>query len=123
MKEEQGRQRGAAGTAKTMAPVVWGGQTERREHDRHTAFWWAEIELATGRLSCSVFDLSPGGAKLRVGRPIAAKERLTLVIPPFGQFAGEVAWSADAHIGIQFASEEHPRIEKMIASRLNEIPR
>jgi len=109
--------------AKTMGSVVWGGQVERREHDRHKALWWAEIELATGRLSCSVFDLSPGGAKLRVGRPIAEKERLTLSIPPYGQFSGEVAWSRDAQIGIQFASEEHPRVEKMIQSRLNEIPR
>jgi PilZ domain len=95
---------------------------ERREHGRHKALWWAEIEMATGRFTCSVFDLSTGGAKLRVPRSIPEKEQLMLVIPPFGQFAGEVIWSDDAQAGIQFAREEHPRVTKMISSRLNQIP-
>jgi hypothetical protein len=95
---------------------------ERREHGRHKALWWAEIEMATGRFTCSVSDLSTGGAKLRVAHPIPEKEQLMLVIPPYGQFAGEVIWSDDAQAGIQFAIEEHPRISKMISSRLNQIP-
>ncbi|HZS84626.1 MAG TPA: PilZ domain-containing protein [Stellaceae bacterium] len=97
-------------------------QPERRQHGRHKALWWGEIEMATGRFTCSVFDLSMGGAKLRVARSIPEKERLTLVIPPFGQFMGEVVWSGDAQIGIEFAREDQPRVAKMITSRLNEMP-
>ncbi|MBV9523560.1 MAG: PilZ domain-containing protein [Alphaproteobacteria bacterium] len=96
---------------------------ERREHGRHKALWWAEIEVATGRFTCSVFDLSKGGAKLRVNRSIPERERLVLAIPPFGQFAGEVIWSGEALVGIAFATSEHARVEKMITSRLNEMPR
>jgi hypothetical protein len=32
-------------------------------------------------------------------------------------------WSSDGVIGIQFAAEEHHRVAKLIASKLNEIPK
>jgi hypothetical protein len=96
---------------------------ERREHGRYKATWWAEIELPTGRLTCTVFDLSPGGARLRVTRAIAEDEEVTLVIPPFGRFAAQVIWSGDACIGIRFASGEEERVARIINSRLNQAPR
>lgn len=96
---------------------------DRREHQRQKVRWWGQIDIGTDRFSCSVFDLSPGGARLRLHRGIPDKQRVKLMMPPFGQFEGEVSWTQDACIGIQFADAERHRVAKVIASRLNELPR
>jgi hypothetical protein len=98
-------------------------QGERREHLRQKVLWWGQIDVGTERYACSVSDLSPGGAKIRLPQDISANQRVKLTMPPFGEFEGEVCWVEDAYIGIQFADIEHPRVAKVIASRLNETPR
>jgi hypothetical protein len=99
-----------------------GEQGERREHPRQKVLWWGQIDIGTERYACSVSDLSPGGAKIRLPQDIPANQRVKLTMPPFGEFEGEVAWVTEAYIGIQFADTEHPRVAAVIASRLNEIP-
>jgi hypothetical protein len=98
------------------------GGPDRRKHHRHEVRWWAEIEVGTDRFACSVSDLSQTGAKVRVAQPVFTREPVRLGIPPFGGFEGEVVWSSDGVIGIQFAAEEHHRIANLIASGLNKLP-
>ena len=95
----------------------------RRQYHRLKVLWWGQIELGTKRLACSVFDLSPGGARVRLAHAFAASQPARLTMPPFGQFEGEVAWVEDGLAGIQFAQAEHARVARIIASRLNELPR
>jgi hypothetical protein len=99
-----------------------GEQGERREHLRQKVLWWGQIDVGTERYACSVSDLSPGGAKIRLPQDLATNQRIKLAMPPFGEFEGEVCWVNDACIGIQFADTEQSRVAKVIASRLNEIP-
>jgi hypothetical protein len=99
------------------------GADDRRKDHRHEVRWWAQMEVGTDRFACSIFDLSHSGARLRAVQPVVAKEPVRLGIPPFGGFEGEVVWSSDGVVGIKFAAEEHHRIAKVIASRLNEAPK
>jgi hypothetical protein len=80
------------------------------------------MEVGTDRFACSVSDLSQTGAKVRVAQPVFTREPVRLGIPPFGGFEGEVVWTNDGVIGIRFTDGEHPRVAKLIASRLNELP-
>jgi hypothetical protein len=95
----------------------------RRQHHRLKVLWWGQIDIGTKRLACSVFDLSPGGARVRLAHAFSATQPARLTMPPFGQFEGEVAWVEDGLAGIQFAAAEHARVARIIASRLNELPR
>ena len=94
----------------------------RREDHRHAVRWWAQMEVGTDHFACYVFDLSQSGAKVRVTQPVIAKELVRLGMPPFGGFEGEVVWSSDGVIEVQFAAEEHHRVAKLIASGLNKLP-
>ena len=98
-------------------------EEDRRKYRRHEVSWWGQTEVGTDRFACSVSDLSQSGAKVRVAQPIVAKEPVRLGMPPYGGFEGEVVWTNDGIVGIQFAAEERHRVAKLIASRLNEIPK
>src|SRR5690242_8840912 len=72
----------------------------RRQHHRLKVLWWGQIEIGTKRLACSVFDLSPGGARVRLPHAFAPRQPARLMMPPFGQFEGEVAWVEDGLAGM-----------------------
>ncbi len=95
----------------------------RRQHHRLKVLWWAQIDIGAKRLSCSVFDLSPGGARVRLPHVFSAQQPARLTMPPYGEFDGELAWVEDGLAGIQFAQAERDRMARVIASRLNELPR
>jgi hypothetical protein len=94
----------------------------RRKHHRLKVLWWGQIDIGTKRLSCSVFDLSPGGARVRLAHAFSPQQPARLAMPPFGEFEGEVVWVEDGLAGIQFAEAERDRVARIIASRLNEAP-
>ena len=100
-------------------------QTERRQHGRLEILWWGEVEIQSERLGCSVFDLSAGGAKLRIKDtdPAALSGRdLVLALPPFGRFAAQVQWTASPLLGIRFAAADQPRMARVIASGIGALP-
>jgi len=95
----------------------------RRQHHRLKVLWWGQIDIGAKRLSCSVFDLSPGGARVRLAHAFSAQQPARLSMPPYGEFDGELAWVEDGLAGIQFAEAERDRVARIVASRLNELPR
>jgi hypothetical protein len=94
----------------------------RRRNHRLKVLWWGQIDIGTKRLACSVFDLSPGGARVRLPHAFSSQQPARLAMPPFGEFEGEVIWVEDGLAGIQFAETERDRVARIIASRLNEAP-
>jgi hypothetical protein len=95
---------------------------DRRRHGRWRVRWWAQIEVGTDVLACTVSDLSVSGVKIHTSRPTVVEESVRLALPPFGDFKGEVIWTRDGHIGVRFADEEHSRVAKIVASHLNRTP-
>lgn len=99
---------------------------ERRRHERLPLMLDAEVFVGDDVIGCVVFDLSPGGAKVRLTRngipaEDAPPEDLVLHIPPFGGFEGEISWRDDEYIGIQFF-DAHKTMVKLIVEKATGKP-
>ena len=80
--------------------------SEQRRHERQSGLWSAELETTSGeRLDCMLFDISAGGARLRLDEPVAVGEILTLVSRRFGTRGARIAWIAHRQAGLCFLSE------------------
>src|SRR5258708_19593149 len=66
---------------------------EQRRHERRRGLWPAQLETTSGRrLDCILFDISAGGAKLRLDEPVPVGEVITLISERFGNRAPPLAW-------------------------------
>jgi PilZ domain-containing protein len=75
---------------------------ERREERRRSVLWTARLMITGQRdIRCYVLDLAPGGAKLRIERPVALGTVVKLSSPRVVR-AGSVVWSAGDCIGLRF---------------------
>ena len=75
---------------------------DRREERRRSVLWTARLLISGERdVRCCVFDLTRGGAKLRVERPVALGTLVKLSSPRVVR-AGHVVWSAGDCIGLRF---------------------
>lgn len=97
--------------------------TEKRRFERHPLMLEAEVSHADRIIDCVIFDVSAGGAKVRLKRAgIDAQEspikRVLLHIPPFGEFEGDIAWTDDEYMGIEFY-ETHKAVVKMLLERVS----
>jgi hypothetical protein len=80
--------------------------SEQRRHARQSGLWSAQLETTSGRrLDCMLFDVSAGGARLRLNEPLAVGEVMTLVSERSGTRGVRVAWAARRHAGLSFLSE------------------
>jgi PilZ domain len=80
--------------------------SEQRRHERQSGLWAAQLETTSGRrLDCMLFDVSAGGARLRLDEPVAVGEILTLVSRRFGTRGARIAWIALRQAGLTFLSE------------------
>jgi hypothetical protein len=96
--------RGPAGPRQVDNDTV-GILTERRRHRRRTGAWTAILETTHGeRVGSVVLDLSPGGAKLLLERPIVVGELVTFITERFGTHRGRLAWVSGARVGLAFAN-------------------
>jgi hypothetical protein len=80
--------------------------SEQRRHARQSGLWSAQLETTSGRrLDCMLFDVSAGGARLRLDEPLAVGEVMMLASERFGTRGVRVAWIAPRHAGLSFLSE------------------
>lgn len=79
--------------------------SEQRRHVRQSGLWSAHLESTSGRrLHCLLFDVSSGGARLRVDEPVAVGEILTLVSRRFGTRGARIVWTGPRQAGLCFLS-------------------
>src|SRR5262245_40419107 len=78
--------------------------SNRRKHPRTSVLWPGQVSKPDGRADCLVFNLSAGGAKLRVTEPVQLNTDLTLRIAQFGDFCGTVVWTAKNLVGVRFST-------------------
>lgn len=78
----------------------WAG---RRQQRRKPVMWEARLETEIGAFDCAAFDISLGGAKLRLDAPVALHRPLRLVLVRFGMLRAEAAWRRGKTLGLRFA--------------------
>lgn len=82
------------------------GPSGQRRHTRRSSLWSAQLETTSGRrLDCILFDVSLGGAKVRLDEPVAVGEVMTLVSNRLGSRAARITWTAPRYAGLKFLSE------------------
>lgn len=92
---------GLIGRRAAAAPVP-----ERRRSVRHTVLAEVARLVAGARAElCMLRDVSPGGLRVQVYRPLAAGERIGLELRTGHHLAGHVAWAEDDLVGIAFDAE------------------
>jgi hypothetical protein len=76
----------------------------RRRFPRTSVLWPGQLNKPDGRSECMIFNLSAGGAKVRVDESIELNTDLTLRVGQFGEFCGTVVWKAKNLLGISFTT-------------------
>ena len=84
---------------------------ERRRYPRKGTFWRAQLQTPAGDFECRVMNLSPGGAKIEIDYHVAHKEVVALIMEPFGEFTGVVAWRCNGSLGIQISEHRTTRTQ------------
>src|SRR6185437_11100388 len=91
---------------------VW----ERRREQRQFVQCEARLETEGKSFTCTVINLSLGGARLKVGAPLADQQKVRLVIETLN-LQGQVVWQSEADgirvIGIRFAKMTEPGAQKL----------
>lgn len=90
--------------ARWAVTLVDGSQWRgRRAHRRKPVMWAAQLETESGTFDCSAFDLSLGGAKLRLREPVMLRRPVRLVLKRFGTLEAEAVWRRAGTVGLRFA--------------------
>lgn len=79
---------------------------DRRRHSREFCECPGLLLHDLGEEDCTVVDLSPGGAKIRIDQVLEAYMPVRLKMTRDGEFAGEVVWIAAGAVGLRFT--HHP---------------
>lgn len=77
----------------------------RRRFRRHAVLLTAKFHRGKTSVDCTIVDLSPTGAKLKLAQPISDKAVGTLENDRFGMIPGEVVWSSGEAVGIRFLDQ------------------
>jgi len=78
------------------------GTRESRYFRRRSVLWPAKIIVGTHELSCQIWNLSLGGARVRMDLPIQEGTDVTLSISDRGELAAKVAWARGGSLGLDF---------------------
>ena len=91
---------------------------DHRRHRRRSVLWPAKLTVGKHTVSCQIWNLSLGGARVRVDLPLKEGSEIILSVADRGDIPCVVAWARDASLGIAFkVPEDH--IRKMFADRLH----
>ena len=95
--------------------------TERRQHERFPLMLEAAMTIGGESFAAVIFDISAGSAKVQLKDAGNAAENAmpktaVLEIPVFGDFEGDIIWTDDNFIGINF-HENHKTIVKLITGQ------
>lgn len=77
---------------------------EQRQYIRSSILWKGELRAIDGLFSttCSIFDISAGGARIRFAGRLPTQVALELRIERLGAFPVEVIWTNGAEFGLKF---------------------
>lgn len=92
-----------AGTDPATSEAAPADTGERRRHARSAVTWAGWLETGNGdMIECGVVDLSVGGAKVVLEKPIKTGARVMFKSPRFEPISARVAWSEEGVVGLQF---------------------
>ena len=96
-------------------------ETERRQHERYPLMLEAAVTIGGETFAAVIWDISAGGAKVQLRDAGNAAENAMpktaiLDIPEYEDFKGDIIWTDDDFIGINF-HENHKTTVKLITGQ------
>ena len=96
-------------------------ETDRRQFDRHPLMLKAQVTIGAESFAAVIFEISAGGAKVQLKDAGNAAENTmpktaVLEIPEYGGFEGDIVWTDDEFIGIDF-HEDYKTTVKLITGQ------
>lgn len=85
---------------------------EKRADQRVMVKAPAVLQLESGTLECTTFDISSGGVKLKLKHDLFKNVRVN--IANFGEISGQIIWRDDDYVGIEF-DEDQTEIVRALA--------
>jgi len=76
-----------------------------RHDPRRAVLWTGKVEFGDYVFECQIWNISLGGAKIRVGLPLLPGSQVTLLLDRFGTFRGKVVWQDDRSLGLHFDAD------------------
>lgn len=85
--------------AETVKPE---NNATRRAFSRRHVLWPAKLEVGKHVFSCQIWNVSLGGARLRIDIPLKEGSEVILDIPSRGRIPSVVSWSNEQGLGLAF---------------------
>ena len=76
-----------------------------REFKRKAVLWRATLDCGDAPLDCQVYNISAGGAKLRMNEPITRRSVVQLQGYRFGELPARIIWQQDDWVGLSFLAD------------------
>ncbi len=76
-----------------------------RQFKRAAVLWQATLDCGDAPLDCQVFNVSAGGAKLRLHEPITHRSVVKLQGQRFGALPARIIWQQDDWVGLSFMDQ------------------
>ncbi len=83
-------------------PEFVGGSADARAHRRRSVLWPASLKVRRHNFGCQIWNMSLGGARVRLDMPIKEGSSVTLTIAGRGAIPAVVRWSEDNAAGLEF---------------------
>lgn len=79
-----------------------GGSADARAHRRRSVLWPATLKVGRHDFTCQIWNMSLGGARVRIDVPLKEGASVTLAIAGRGDIAAKVRWSDQRAAGLEF---------------------
>ncbi|MBL4639216.1 MAG: PilZ domain-containing protein [Kordiimonadaceae bacterium] len=104
--------------AKNKPPEAPQQTSNSRLFQRRSVLWPAKLLVGRHTISCQIWNLSLGGARVRVDLPIRDGTDVILAIQGRGELSATVVWVDDEAMGLDF-NVPSSTIKKMFEDRLH----
>jgi hypothetical protein len=79
--------------------------SNRRVFRRRSVLWPAKINVGNHEFSCQVWNLSLGGARVRVDVPLRVGAEVTLSVMSRSAIPAVIAWTEEEALGLDFHAD------------------
>jgi hypothetical protein len=94
------------------------GTAENRDFRRRSVLWPGKILIGSHEISCQIWNLSLGGARVRIDLPIQEGTAVKLFVKGRGELPATVIWSREGSLGLEFRTEAGV-VRRMFKDRLH----
>ncbi len=89
---------------------------ENRVFQRRSVLWPAKLRLNSHEITCQVWNLSLGGARVRIDLPVQVGTDMMLYIAGRGELPVTVSWNREDSMGLSFRCSS-AKIQETFADR------